>query len=181
MRCYFGHRWAGRVFDGSSFYVRSCQRCGKVQRGIYNTWETLRERTYIRSQQVDIDRNPATRLGKLAHTFRLRRSRASDRAESRRGSEKRKDRRLDTALFVYTEHARGVTRDVSASGVFFWTSGAYAVGEPICFAMEGNATTGKNISNCQGHVLRIEPRDYMVGVAASIKAIDEQARADVTS
>jgi len=105
----------------------------------------------------------------------------SDRTVSRRSAEKRKDRRLDTALLVYTEHARGVTRDVSPSGAFFWTSGTYVVGEPICFAMEGKATTGKEIWNCQGHVLRIEPHDYMVGVAVSIKEIDDQSRAGATS
>jgi len=171
MRCRFKHKWDRKIFDGSLFYVRTCERCGAIQRGIYGTWETIRERTYIKSQQFGIIRQPSTRGDQLAHTLKLRRSRASDRTASGQRSEKRKDRRVDSALFVSLEKARGVTRDVSASGAFFWTSGAYAVGEPISFAIEHNTPTGRMISKCRGDVLRTEPQDHMVGVAASIKEL----------
>lgn len=81
---------------------------------------------------------------------------------------------------MYTGNARGVTRDLSASGAYFWTGSKYSVGEPIHFAIEHNTANGREISNCRGHVLRIEPRDYMVGVAASIREIDDLVCADVT-
>jgi len=168
MRCHVRHKWGRKLFDGSAFYFRTCERCGKIQRGIYNTWETIRERTYIKSQHVDIVRQPSTRLDQLAHTLRLRRSRARDGAGSGQRSERRKDPRADTALLVFLETASGVTRDVSASGAFFWASGTYAVGEQICFAMEGYTDTGRMISKCRGQVLRTEPHDHLVGVAASI-------------
>lgn len=81
---------------------------------------------------------------------------------------KRKDARVDTALMVFLENGRGVTRDMSPSGAFFWTSGNYAVGEPINFAIELRTAGGKMMWKCQGDVIRTEPRDHMVGVAARI-------------
>jgi len=203
VRCLIGHNWVvAGVFDPDteSFAPwRVCARCGRMQRSTFDysdsiSWETMRERNEITSELVRIAmterkdiaselirivRQPTSRLDQWAHTFRLRRTRTIDRTASRRGFEKRKDQRVDTALFVYTENARGVTRDVSASGAFFWTGGKYAVGEPIRFAIEQNTANGREISNCRGHVLRIEPRDYMVGLAASIREIDDLACADV--
>lgn len=61
-----------------------------MQRGIYDrfwdymVWETMRERTYIKSQQLNIVREPSSRLDRLAHTLRLRRSRMSDRTSADR-------------------------------------------------------------------------------------------------
>jgi len=173
--CLLTHRWDKRVFDRSAFYYRTCKRCGKIQRGIYNTWEIVRERAYVKSEQLGIVRRPSTRLDRLAHTLRLRRTRANDRTVSGRHSEKRKDRRVDTAILVFLEDRRGVTRDISASGAYFWTSGRYAVGESIRFTMARNTANGRMISRCDGHVLRTEPYDYMVGVAASIKESTAEA------
>jgi hypothetical protein len=82
--------------------------------------------------------------------------------------QKRKDKRVDTALFVYLDKARGVTRDMSASGAYFWTSGDYAVGDPINFTIEMKTAGGKMLWKCRGDVIRTDPRDHMVGVAARI-------------
>jgi len=204
VRCLIRHNWVvAGVFDPETACFapwRVCTHCGRMQRSTFDhsdsiSWETLRERNDVASELIRtamrernditnklirIVRQPTSRFDQLAHTFRLRRTRTRDRTASRRGSEKRKDQRADTALFVHTENARGVTRDVSASGAFFWTAGRYAVGQPIRFAIEHNTTNGREVSNCHGHVLRIEPRDYMVGVAASIKEIDDLVFADVT-
>ena len=35
--------------------------------------------------------------------------------------QRRGDQRVDSPLLVFLENARGVTRDVSPSGAFFWT------------------------------------------------------------
>jgi hypothetical protein len=78
VRCLLTHKWDRKIFDRSAFYYRTCKRCGKMQRGIYDTWETMRERTYIKSQQIRIVRHPSSQLDHLAHTLGLRRSRASD-------------------------------------------------------------------------------------------------------
>ncbi len=83
-------------------------------------------------------------------------------------SHQRKDKRVDTPLLVFLEKGRGVTRDTSASGAFFWTSGTYTPGQPISFAIELKTAGGTMMWKCKGAVVRTEPRDYMVGVAATI-------------
>jgi len=95
MRCRLKHRWVvGRTFHVKSRvpYVRqvlphrTCERCGTMQRGrhdIYSgniVWETMRERTYIKSQQLQIVRRTSSWLDRWAHTLRLRRSRIHDKA-----------------------------------------------------------------------------------------------------
>lgn len=60
-----------------------------MQRGIFDsltrdvTWETMRERSYVVSQQARIIRKPSSGIDQLAHTLRLRKSRASDQADFR--------------------------------------------------------------------------------------------------
>lgn len=80
----------------------------------------------------------------------------------------RKDQRVDTPLLVYLDNARGVTRDMSASGAFFWAGREYAVGESINFAIELKTAGGRMMWKCRGDVLRTEPRDYMSGIAVKI-------------
>jgi hypothetical protein len=57
---------------------------------------------------------------------------------------------------------------MSASGAYFWTSGDYAVGDPINFTIEMKTAGGKMLWKCRGDVIRTDPRDHMVGVAARI-------------
>lgn len=93
MRCLLTHKWViGTEFNVRSPgpYVRSvlpyrtCERCGTMQRGIFKalwtdiSWETIRERAYVKSQQRAIVRHPSSRLDQLAHTLGLRRCRMSD-------------------------------------------------------------------------------------------------------
>jgi len=85
-RCFFIHKWGRKIFDGSHFYVRTCERCGAIQRGIYDTWETMRDRTYIKSEHAQIIRKPISGLDQLTHSLGLRRSRMRDRTKSRKGS-----------------------------------------------------------------------------------------------
>ena len=86
-----------------------------------------------------------------------------------RVAERRQDKRIDIALPVILENATGVTRDVSASGVFFWESGTFFInGESIRFTLERKIATGKLIRICRGIVVRTEPRDNDVGVAVRI-------------
>jgi PilZ domain len=83
-------------------------------------------------------------------------------------SDKRKDQRIHTAFPVLLENATGITRDVSASGVFFWTAGECAPGERISFAVEISRTVGRVTLECQGEIVRTEPYDAMVGVAVRL-------------
>ena len=82
--------------------------------------------------------------------------------------EKRKQKRINVALPVFLENATGVTRNVSASGVFFWLNGRYALGDAISFAMGRAAHSGDFLLKCRGVVFRTEPRGEEVGVAVRI-------------
>ena len=79
--------------------------------------------------------------------------------------EQRRDRRIDIALPVMLENAMGITRNVSSSGVFFWTSGAYDLGDVISFAMGRKTESGEFMLKCRGVVLRTEQRKNDVGLA----------------
>lgn len=78
MRCLFIHSWGRKSFDGSNYYVRTCKRCGTVQRGIYGNWETIREFAYVKYEQLQFIREPSSRGERIAHTLGLRRTRISD-------------------------------------------------------------------------------------------------------
>jgi hypothetical protein len=85
IRCLFTHEWARKESSGRSFLdYRICGRCGTMQRGVYDglfqdmAWETMRERAFIVSEQARVVRRPTSRLDRIAHSLRLRRTRASD-------------------------------------------------------------------------------------------------------
>ena len=82
--------------------------------------------------------------------------------------ERRRDKRINVALPVFLDNAKGVTRDVSVSGVFFWISGMYALGDVITFSIGRKTASGKFILKCRGDVIRAEPRGNKVGVAVRI-------------
>jgi len=69
-------------------------------------------------------------------------------------------------LPVFLKNTEGITRDVSASGVFFWTSEPVCVpGELISFTVELKRPGGRMMLKCQGDVVRTEPRATEIGVA----------------
>ena len=83
--------------------------------------------------------------------------------------EKRRGQRIHTALPVVLKNARGTTRDVSASGVYFWTSEINcAPGDLISFSLELMRPKGRMMLKCQGDVVRTEPRATEIGVAVRI-------------
>ena len=82
--------------------------------------------------------------------------------------DRRRSRRIGVALPVILENARAVTRDTSASSVFFWKRGTFMYGESIRFAIERSTERGKILQKCRGVVVRTEPDDDGVGVAAKI-------------
>jgi hypothetical protein len=86
----------------------------------------------------------------------------------RRHQEKRKDERITTALPVDLGTAPGVTRDVSASGVFFEVDANYKLGGGIAFTVELDTPGGKMLLKCEGEIVRIEPGGGRVGVAVRI-------------
>lgn len=86
--------------------------------------------------------------------------------------EKRKETRFKGELPVELEQGTGLTRDFSASGVFFKTDHSLTVGEPINFVipMDYSAWDHPFRFRCQGEVVRLEPSGEKVGVAVTIQS-----------
>jgi hypothetical protein len=85
IRCLLTHEWVRKQSGGRSFPpYRICARCGTTQRGGRDglfqgmTWETMRERAFVVSEQARVVRRPISRLDRIAHSLRLRRTRESD-------------------------------------------------------------------------------------------------------
>ena len=86
MSCLFKHRW---TYDLRFHHIhRQCQVCELVQRHVWNEdsvymdWESIRERTYMESEQRQIVQKRSRALVRLAHSLGLLRTRTSDRARS---------------------------------------------------------------------------------------------------
>ena len=93
------------------------------------------------------------------------------------GREHRKEERVSTALPVDLGGAKGVTQDVSASGIFFETDADYAPGHAISFAVELDTPGGRMRLKCEGEIVRVEPRNGRVGVAVKItQSVLEEAK-----
>jgi len=82
--------------------------------------------------------------------------------------ERRRDKRINVALPVFLDNAKGVTRDVSVSGVFFWINGMYPVGDSISFSMGRTTGSRKLMLKCRGVVWRTVSRGKDMGVAVRI-------------
>ena len=94
----------------------------------------------------------------------------------RERTEKRRQERLGAALGVALGKASGVTRDVSASGVFFEIDAAYAVGSRIRFEIDLDTPWGKAICDCSGRIVRVQRRDGRVGIAVKFSDAKPRAR-----
>jgi hypothetical protein len=95
--------------------------------------------------------------------------------------DKRRHQRIHIALPVFLANGTGVTRDVSATGMFFWTARACAPGEFIGFEVELRRPVGKMRLKCRGDVIRTESGDFSVGVAVKIiESAMEQATEERT-
>ena len=84
------------------------------------------------------------------------------------GSEQRREERVPAALDVTLDGAKGVTRDVSASGIFFETDAEYAAGSDISFSVNLETPGGKMVLNCKGAIVRVERGADRLGVAVRI-------------
>jgi len=99
--CLISHKWnmeklfrsESTVFHGQpNLYYRTCDKCGAVQRGIYDilsggiSWETLRKHDHSCWQQIRIVRQRSSRFDQLIHSLNLRRSRTSDAMKAQKRS-----------------------------------------------------------------------------------------------
>jgi len=106
------------------------------------------------------------------HIFKLMTNTAKKQVRRRKAeklrADKRREERVQASLPVALATASGVTRDVSATGIFFETEAEYAKGNTIELAVELNTPAGKMQLKCQGVIVRIEHHESRVGVAVKI-------------
>lgn len=93
----------------------------------------------------------------------------------------RREERLDAVMPVQMENASGVTRDISASGMFLEMDTPYAVGSSIEVALDLMMPWGKALFRCTGKVIRIERSKKRVGVAVQFTDMLPEAAAKPTS
>jgi len=83
---------------------------------------------------------------------------------------RRQEERIATALPLSFENGTGVTEDLSATGLFFWTDSTvgFEVGDRVNFTIE-IVRSGRQIRpKCQGEIVRVESRGIPTGVAVKI-------------
>jgi len=85
-----------------------------------------------------------------------------------RADQRRTEERVPAALGVSVEGGRGVTRDVSASGLYFEIEGSFKAGSPIDLAIDLELPSGPMLLCCHGSIVRVEERDGRAGVAVRI-------------
>lgn len=81
-------------------------------------------------------------------------------------TDRRKEYRSPVSRPVFLENAHGDTRNVSASGVFFLTNGAYKVGDKISFSVDVYGS--RVMAKCQGVIVRTEQHGELLGVAVKM-------------
>lgn len=91
-------------------------------------------------------------------------------------AEKRGEERVQAGLRVSLAGSSGLTRDVSASGLYFEIEGSFVRGQAITLAVEIDTAAGKIALWCHGKVVRVEPRGREQGVAVQI--LESTLRAD---
>lgn len=91
-------------------------------------------------------------------------------------TETRRGERLGAALAVNLGRKSGVTRDVSASGVFFEIDARYPVGSEIRFELDLDTPWGQAKCDCSGTIVRVERHDGTVGIAVQFSDAEPRAR-----
>lgn len=81
---------------------------------------------------------------------------------------KRIEKRARSTLTLDLQKAKGITRDISASGIFFETDANYRLESTIDFEWDFDTPQGTMTLRCQGNIVRVEPRGTRVGVAVNI-------------
>ena len=95
----------------------------------------------------------------------------STKLSKRLAMEKRKEERMSVTRPVRLDRAAGVTRNISASGVFFEADVDYAIGSKILFAIELDGPQGEKLELItRGEIVRVERRDGKACVAVKIVA-----------
>ncbi|MBU3998517.1 MAG: PilZ domain-containing protein [Gammaproteobacteria bacterium] len=76
--------------------------------------------------------------------------------------------RFETVLPVEIGNLHGLARNISATGIYFETEAAPALGSHVYFAVELTVRGEKLKLVCDGKVLRVDYKDGVQGVAAKL-------------
>jgi predicted DNA binding protein len=92
--------------------------------------------------------------------------------------EKRKGERVAASFPVVQSNGKGITRDISATGIFFETETRFEQGSTIDFIVDLDAPADRHQRRCllkfQGEIVRVEQHNSKMGVA--VKITDSQLR-----
>ena len=78
--------------------------------------------------------------------------------------------RFDTALPVEINDMQGLTRNISATGIYFESQVAQEPGSPVHFTVEVSVRGEKLKLDCEGEVVRINRKEGLLGIAAKLKS-----------
>jgi hypothetical protein len=84
--------------------------------------------------------------------------------------EQRVAERYDTAMPVSVGGVPGLTRNISARGVYFETDVAQRLGALVNFTVEYTLQGRKRYLLCEGKVVRVEQQGQRVGIATRLVA-----------
>ena len=84
--------------------------------------------------------------------------------------ELRESTRFSGTMPVMTRRGKGITRDLSSTGIFFETESSFASGQTIEFSifLEHFDQKGPVYLKCNGSIVRVENSGQKIGVAATI-------------
>ena len=104
-------------------------------------------------------------------------ARRAAKTKTRNRRYERSEKRVRARLAVDLGRAKGMTRDVSASGAFFETDVSYKVGSRVRFAIDLATPWGPAHFDCKGKIVRLEKHHGVVGVAVRFSDADLPAAA----
>lgn len=81
---------------------------------------------------------------------------------------RRKEDRVSVSLPVSMANTKHVTRDISASGVYFEVNTSFDLGDRVDFIVEFGNPRGNLMLKCNGEIIRVENRNSKIGVAVKI-------------
>lgn len=83
-------------------------------------------------------------------------------------SELRNSVRFDTTMPVRIDGVDGETQNISAHGVYFETDVRQEIGALVNFTIEFTLYGQRHQLLCEGKVVRVQPREGRIGVAARL-------------
>ncbi len=85
--------------------------------------------------------------------------------------------RINARLPVNVGGERGVTRDISTTGMFIIQSTPYEMGSRVDFWLDMDTPEGKVKLCCEGEVMRVEELDGKIGIGVRILSQDRKSHA----